>query len=68
MDIGAGDPAGVPSQDDGPIHLGQLGEALRAELGIEQEAAGADGEHVRAVPDHDERPHIGLKDPVQALS
>src|SRR6187431_2996153 len=34
--VGPGDSAGVGSQDDGAVHLGQLGEALGAEGGVEQ--------------------------------
>ena len=44
-------------QDDGAVHLGQLRQPLGAELGVEEEAAGADGQHVGTVADHDqERP------------
>ena len=50
VDVGPGDPGGVGGQDDGPVHLGQLGEALGAELGVEQEPARADGQHARARP------------------
>ena len=39
VDVGPGDAAGVGRQDDGAVHLGQLGQALGAELGVEQEAA-----------------------------
>ena len=52
--VGPGDAGGVAGQDDGPVHLRQLGEALRAELGVEQEAARADGQHARAVSHHDQ--------------
>ena len=54
-------------QDDGPVHLGQLGEPLGAELGVEQEAAGADGEHRRVVAHHDQGAPLGLEDPVEPV-
>ena len=54
-------------QDDGPVHLGQLRQALRAELGVEQEATRADPEHLRAVADHDQGAHVGLQDAVEAV-
>ena len=66
--VGPGDAAGVGGQDDGAVHLGQLGQALRAERGVEQEAARADVEHLGAVADHDERAHVGLQDAVEALA
>ena len=54
-------------QDDGAVHLGQLGQALRAEGGVEQEAARADGQHLGAVAHHDEGAHLGLHDAVEPL-
>ena len=42
VDVGPGDAAGVGGQDDGAVHLGQLGQPLGAEGGVEQEAARAD--------------------------
>ena len=68
MHVGPGDAAGVGGQDDGAIHLGQLGEPLRAEGGVEQEATGTDVEHLRAVADHDECAHPGLEDAVDSLA
>ena len=49
MHVGPGDAGGVGGQDDGAVHLGQLREALRGELRVEEEAAGADGEDGRVV-------------------
>ena len=66
--VGPGDARGVRRQNDGAVHLGQLGEALGGVLGIEQEPAGADREHRRIVPHDDQRPVFGLEDPVEALS
>ncbi len=54
-------------QDDGSVHLGQLGEALGAELGVEQEPARADGEHVGTVPHHHQGAPLGPEDPVETV-
>ena len=67
VDVGPGDAPGVRRQDDRPVHLGQLRQALRAELGVEQEAPRADVEHFRAVADDDQRAHVGLQDAVEAF-
>ena len=56
--VGPGDAAGVGGQDDGAVHLGQLGQALRAEGGVEQEAARADVEHLGTVAHDDQRAHL----------
>ena len=57
MDVGPGDAVGVGGQDDGPVHLGQLRQPLRAELGVEEEPARADRQHVGPVAHHEqERP------------
>ena len=66
--VGPGDAGGVGGQDDGAVHLGQLGEALGVILGVEEEAAGADGEHGRVVAHEDQRPVLRLQDPVEALA
>ncbi len=55
------------SQDDGAVHLGQLREPLGAELGVEQETPGADGEHVGPVAHHHQGPPLGLQDAVEAV-
>ena len=55
-------------EDDRPVHLRQLRQPLRAEGGVEQEAAGADVEHLGAVADDDQRAHAGLQDAVEALA
>ncbi len=68
MDIGAGDAAGVARQDDGAVHLRQLGEALRAEGGVEEEPARADVENLRPVAHHDQRAHARLQDAVKPLT
>ena len=68
MDIGAGDAAGVARQDDGAVHLRQLGETLRAEGGVEQEPARADVENLRPVAHHDQRAHARLQDAVEPLT
>ena len=68
VDVGPGDPARVVRQDDRPVHLRELGEPLRAELGVEQEPPGADREDLRAVPNQDESSHVGLEDAVQPFA
>ena len=68
VDVGPGDAAGVGGQDDGAVHLRQLGQALRAVGGVEQEAARADVQHLGPVADDDERAHAGLEDAVEALA
>ena len=55
-------------EDDGAVHLGQLGQALGAELGVEQEAARADRQHVGAVPDHHQAAPLGPQDPVEPVA
>ena len=61
VDVGAGDAAGVGGEDDGAVHLRQLGQPLRAEGGVEQEAARADGEHLGPVADDDQRAHVACR-------
>ena len=68
VDVGPGDAAGVGGEDDGAVHLRQLGQALRAEGGVEQEATGADVQHLGTVAHHDERTHAGLQDAIDALA
>ena len=63
-----GDVAGIGREHDGTVGLGQLGQALGRERHGDQEAAGGDVEHLRAVTDDDERAHARLQDAVQALS
>src|SRR6185437_4829926 len=65
--IGPGDARGVGGQDDRPIHLGQLGQALGRVLGVEQETAGADGEDGGVVAHDDQGPVFGLEDAVKTL-
>ena len=67
MDVGPGDAGGVGRQDDGAVHLGQLRQPLGTELGVEQEAAGADVQDLGAVAHDDQRTHAGLEDPVDPL-
>ena len=66
--VGPGDAAAVAGQDDGAVHLRHLVQALRAEPGVEQEAARADVEHVGPVADDDQGPLAGLPDPIEALA
>ena len=64
--VGPGDAAGVGGEDDGAVHLRQLRQPLRAERGVEQEAARADVEHVGTVAHDDQGAHAGLQDAVEA--
>ena len=57
----------VGGEDDRAVHLGQLRQALRRELGVEQEPAGADVQDGGPVADDDERAHLRLQDAVDAL-
>ena len=65
--VGACDPRAVGGEDDRAVHLRQLGQALRRELGVEQEPARADVEHRRLVTDDDQRAHLGLEDAVDPV-
>ena len=56
MDVGAGDATGVGGEDDGRVHLAELGQPLRRELGVHEEATGAHGEHVSPVADDESVP------------
>ena len=60
--------AGVGRHDDGPVQLGQLRQPLGRELGVEEEAAGADGQHVGVVTDHDEGAPIGEQHPLEPVA
>src|ERR1700678_2776473 len=68
MDIGPCNAARVVREDDRSVHLGQLGEPLRAELGVEQETPRAYGENFRTVADDDQSPHVCLEDAVQTFA
>src|ERR1019366_2419976 len=66
--VGPGDPRDVGGQNDGAVHLRQLGEPLGAVLGIEQETPRADREHTRIVTHDDERPVFGLEYAVESFA
>jgi len=66
--VSAGDARRVGREDDRPVHLRQLRQALRRELGVEQEASRADLEHLGTVADDDEGAHVRLEDAVEALA
>ena len=68
VDVGPGDAAGVAGEDDGAVHLRQLRKSLRAERGVEQEPAGADVEDLGSVAHHEQRAHVRLQDPVEAVT
>ena len=68
VDVGPGDAAAVGGDDDGAVHLGQLGQALRAVRGVDEEAARADGQHVGAVVEDEQRAGLGPHDPVDAVA
>ena len=66
--VGPGDAAAVGRDDDGAVHLGQLGQPLRAVRGVDEEAAGADGQHVGLVVEHEQGAGLGPHDPVDAVA
>ena len=68
VNVGAGDTRPVGGEDDRAVHLGQLGEPLRREFGVEQKPAGADVEHLGLVADDDQRAHLRLQDAVDAFA
>ena len=65
--VGPGNPAGVVGQNDGAVHLRQLGQALGGEGGVEQEPTGADVEDVGSVPDHDQATTTRFEDPIETV-
>ncbi len=68
MDVRPGDARGVGRHDDGPVHLGQLGQSLRRELGVEEESAGADGQDVGVVADDDQCTPVGQQHPLESVA
>ena len=68
VDVGASDPAAVGGDDDGAVHLRQLGQALRAERGVDEESAGADRQHVGLVVEHQQRSGFGSHDAVDPVT
>jgi hypothetical protein len=68
MHVGASNTTGVGRQDDRPVHLRQLREPLRAERGVEKEAARADVEHVRPIAHYDEGAHFRLYDAIEPFA
>src|SRR5437764_301527 len=60
----------VPVSDVGTFGFGTrctLARAMRRELGIHEEPARADGQHLGPVTHHDEGAHVGLEDAVDPL-
>ena len=68
VDVGTRDASAVRGEDDRAVHLGQLRQALRRELGVEQESARADVQDRGSVADDDERAHLRLQDAVDSLA
>ena len=68
MHVGAGDAAGVAREDDRAVHLRQLREALGTVGRVDEEAAGADGQHVGAVRHHEQRARLGAHDTLDAVT
>ena len=63
VDVGPADHLAALVDDDRPVHLGQLGQPGRAEVGaVEVEAAAADGLDVGPVAEDDERPGVLAQD------
>ena len=66
--VGPGDAPAVGGDDDRAVHLRQLGEPLRAVRRVDQEATGADGQHVGPVVEHQQGTCLGPHDPVDAVA
>ena len=68
VDVGAGDAAAVGRDDDRAVHLRQFGETLGAERGVDEEAAGADREHVGLVVQDEQCAGLGAHDAIDAVT
>ena len=65
VDIGPGDSRRIGSEDDGSVHLRELGQALWRERVVQLEATRADAEHLVGVAYDDERTALCLQDPIE---
>ncbi len=68
MDVRPRDARSIGGDDDRAVHLRQLGQALRAELRIEQEPSRADGEDPRVVAEDDERTTLRPEDAIEPVT
>ena len=68
VDVGPGDAAAVGGDDDGAVHLGQLGEALRAVRRVDEEAARADRQHVGTIVEDEQGTGLGPHDTIDAIT
>ena len=68
VDSGPDDPGGVSIADDRAVHLGQLAQAGRGELDVEEEAAGRDRIDDLVLSEHDQRAGATTQDPLEALA
>ena len=68
VDVAPGHPGAVGGQDEGAVHLGQLRQPLGGELGVEQEPAGADRQHLGPIADDDQGALVGLEDAIDAVT
>ena len=68
VDVGPGDAAAVGRDDDRAVHLRQLGQPLRAVRRVDEEAAGADRQHVGLVVEHEQGAGLGPHDAVDAVA
>ena len=68
VDVGPGDAAAVRRDDDRAVHLGQLGQPLRAVRRVDEEPTGADGQDVGPVVDDQQGAGLGPHDPVDAVA
>ena len=66
--VGASDTRGIGRQDDGTIHLGQLGQTLGRVFGVEKKTAGADRQDVWPVADNDERAGFRPENTIQPIA
>ena len=65
---GPDDAGGVTVADDRAVHLGELAQAGRGELDVEEEAAGRDRVDDLVLAEHDERAGATTQDALEALA
>ena len=68
VDIGARDASRIGRQDHRPVHLRQLREPLRTELGIEEEPPRTDRQDLGAVTDDEQKAALGLQHALDAVA
>jgi hypothetical protein len=68
LNCGAQDRAAALVQDDRAVHLRQLTEPGRREIGVQLEAAGTDVTHDLVEAEHDERAGVAAQNPLESVS